>query len=297
MQGHEGLRELNFDGNELTTQGALSVAEALQNKPHLTKLQLDDNMLGDEGKDLIITFLDDIGKKDVLQPLENNLDPDSEEEEAEDDDEEESEESSEDEESEVEIVHQSVGLKQKEIKKLDSSVIEGPVEATASTAVEYVLEPTASRLLGLTNDWASLPAVAVSGCRTPDQEITSLMKLLVKTSALAHTTDHKLMATVKDTVKALGAVIFTKATNHLLVSFTTNLLLVYLGLIKCEDKDFSVTWEQRGVLLSLVSLVNEDFFPRDTKNTLNYFLSRQESTKLDALPMEKKQLVEALTIR
>ncbi|XP_018022102.1 ran GTPase-activating protein 1 [Hyalella azteca] len=316
MPGHMKLKELYLDGNELTAEGGLSVVEAVQNKPNLTKLMMDDNMFGERGQEMIENFLRDVGKLDAWVPLENNAPTDSEEEQDDDEDEddneddesESSEEDSEEEKvaaadesdsdgSDVEVVSEVlVKPASKTAEPLDSSFIVGPISPVEGTAAEYVCSPTAARLLGLPVSQLTteaLTAAATADCTTPDQEISSLVRLLVQSAALSHTDDKQLLAATASVVQTLGKAIFSRANQHLLVSFTTNTLLVYLGLIKCEDKNFSVTWEQRGVLKSLAVLVKETYFPQDAKNTLQYFISRP-SQRLDELPDERDKLLQAL---
>ncbi|KAF2351528.1 Leucine-rich repeat [Trinorchestia longiramus] len=317
VPGHMMLRELYLDGNELTAEGGLSIVEAVQNKPNLTKLMMDDNVFGESGQEMIENFLKDVGKLDAWVPLENNAPTDSEmEDEDEEDDDKSSEEESEEEEekekddaavqsdddddADVEIVSEYIAKPASAVSKdagsLDSSFIVGPITPVESTAVDYIACPSASRLLGLPVSQLTTEvfiAAATADCVTPDQEISSLVRLLVQSAALSHTHDAQLLAAVSSVVQTLGKAIFSRAEEHMLVSFTTNTLLVYLGLIKCEDKKFSVTWEQRGVLRSLATLVKEKYFPQDAKNTLTYFISRP-SPRLDAMPEEKNKLLEAL---
>lgn len=323
MPGHPNLRELYLDGNELTAEGGLSVVEAVQNKPKLSKLMLDDNMFGDEGLEMIETFLKDVDKLDALVPMENNIEPDSDEEEEDEDSDSESSSSDEDDEeeegvgavdiskadetnkaserddSDVEVIGQTRSPASKEVEQIDtnSSLIVGPLAPEQCTAAQFIQSPSAERLLGLPMHELSgsvLAAAATKGCNSPDQELSAMLRLLVSTAELGHTSDQSLLAAVTAAVNSLGKQVFATAKQHQLVSFTTNSLLIHLGLVKCEDKKFSPAREQRAVLRSLSSLVSQDYFPQDAKNTLQFFVSRP-SPRLDAHPQEKNQLLTALS--
>lgn len=99
-EGHQDLEELYMDSNEIWASGGLAIAEAVGNKPNITKLVIDTNQFGPDGCEQILQKLEDIGKRDIMEDIEDDEEPDSDEEnddEQEEDDEEEEEEEDEEE--------------------------------------------------------------------------------------------------------------------------------------------------------------------------------------------------------
>ncbi|KAL3880177.1 hypothetical protein ACJMK2_032441 [Sinanodonta woodiana] len=82
--GHEKLRELILSGNEIRKDGASAVAESVENKAHLTLLDLDANQLGEEGIELVRGTLETINKLDVLGSLSGDEGSDDEDEDEDD---------------------------------------------------------------------------------------------------------------------------------------------------------------------------------------------------------------------
>uniref|UniRef100_A0A2P2HYP1 Ran GTPase-activating protein 1-like n=1 Tax=Hirondellea gigas TaxID=1518452 RepID=A0A2P2HYP1_9CRUS len=321
MTEHFKLEELYLDGNELTVEGGLSVVEAIQNKPMLKVLMLDDNMFGEEGRETIEALLTDVGKLYALQSLENNIEPDSDDDDedsqaqdsssSDDSDSDDSDDSqadtddtsdaaadNDDDDDGVLIVAHIDAPEPQIIEELDCTITVGPFTSIPSKAAEYALDPTAERLLGLPvaerTAAAFTAATTADGSSTADQQIERLVQLLSDTAVLANTTDQELSAAAAHSMCAVAEAVMTVAAQHQLVSFTTNTILVHLGLVKCEDKTFTRTQQQRRLLAKcLTALVQQQFFPRDAVSTLLYFLSRP-SQSLDAHPQEKKLLLEAL---
>ena len=43
---------------------------------------------------------------------------------------------------------------------------------------------------------------------------------------------------------------------------------------QCEDKQFTVSWDVKGMLVALTRAVRQPYFPASVRNTLQTFLSR-----------------------
>ncbi|ROT80000.1 hypothetical protein C7M84_001272 [Penaeus vannamei] len=58
--GHKNLRELFLDSNEINIKGGLAIAEAMADKENLDKLMLDCNQFGEDGREMLISLLNDL---------------------------------------------------------------------------------------------------------------------------------------------------------------------------------------------------------------------------------------------
>ncbi|KAK8393756.1 hypothetical protein O3P69_006816 [Scylla paramamosain] len=283
---HTKLQELRLDSNEIGVNGGLSVANAMVNKDNLKVLNLDSNQFGAEGRENIVIVLQDIGRLDSLETLENDEntaseDEDSDEEEDSDDDEEEEEE---------EDVQELEPSGVSPLKRADAVI--QPVKATAA---EFRAQPTAARLLGLGN---SGPSQLVEEARqlskgSQEEFIFHCFGLMMRTASLATSNNKQVQEAVKTATDQLAQAVFAEEPKDDLSSVATNSLLIHLGLIKCEDKKFKLEWDLRGCLLTLAAIVKHSAFPDHTKNALQLFLSRPNS-KIDAYIQEKHRLMTAI---
>lgn len=284
--GHTKLRELHLDSNEIMIEGGLEIVKAISNKGHLETLMLDCNQFGEKGQESLIKALKDIGRLEALDSLENNEEPDSEEEE-DDDDEDEDEEDEEDQDDDVQEVEES-GVS----PLLRNQDQVQPVKCTAS---EYCEQPTASRLLGLGNAGPSLLVEEARRLAGDSDEafITSSLSIFMKTSSFAALNNPKVEEAVFAVTEKLASAAFLAAQKGDLMSVAVNNFLVYLGLIKCEDKKFKLDWDLKGCLIAVAHLVKQPMFPAETKTTLQLFLSKP-NPKIDQFKQERHKLMVAL---
>ncbi|KAM4715076.1 ran GTPase-activating protein 1b [Anableps anableps] len=85
-EGLPVLKELNLSFGEITGGAALVVAQAIMNKPHMEKVNLNGNCLGEDGCEVLREVLDNVDKGDMLASLsEDEGEPDEEEDEDSDD--------------------------------------------------------------------------------------------------------------------------------------------------------------------------------------------------------------------
>lgn len=90
-EGHHNLREWHMDSNEIRLAGGFAIVDALANKDKIQVLTLDTNQFGADGCGRIMKKLEILGKRHVLDEIEDDEEPedsDAEEEDEEEDDEE-----------------------------------------------------------------------------------------------------------------------------------------------------------------------------------------------------------------
>lgn len=290
--GHKNLRELFLDSNEINIKGGLAIAEAMADKENLDKLMLDCNQFGEDGREMLISLLNDLGQLEALDSLEDDEDPDSEEEEDDDDDDDDDEddEDEDEEEEEEEEVTQVRGSGVSPLKRGESVVI--PVKCTAE---EFCEQPTAARLLGLGNSGPSQLVEEAKRLAEGSEEalINFCLKILMRTGSIATSNNAEVQKAVNAATEQLAKAAFAAAQKSDSLSLATNSLLVHLGLIKCEDKKFKLEWDLKGCLIALATIVSSPLFPEQTKSTLQLFLSKP-NPKIDVHNQEKHKLMVAL---
>ncbi|XP_045114674.1 ran GTPase-activating protein 1-like isoform X2 [Portunus trituberculatus] len=282
---HTKLQELRMDSNEIGVNGGLAVANAMVNKDNLKVLNLDGNQFGAEGRENIVIVLQDIGRLDCLETLENDENSASEDEDTED----EEEDSGDDEEEEDNDIQELEPSGVSPLKRADAVI-----QPVRGSAAEFRAQPTAARLLGLGN---SGPSQLVEEARrlsegSQEEFVFHCFGLLMRAASLATSNNKQVQEAVKTTTDQLTQAIFSENPEDL-SSVATNSLLIHLGLIKCEDKKFKLEWDLRGCLLTLAAIVKHPTFPDHTKNALQLFLSRPNS-KIDAYVQEKHRLMTAI---
>lgn len=287
---HTKLRELHLDSNEIKVEGALEIVKAIANKEHLTTLMLDCNQFGEKGRDSLVNALENVGRLEALDSLDDDEEPDSDEEEEDDEEDDDEEEDEEEEEEEEDDVQEVKGSGISPLRRLQSQI-----EPVKCTAAEFCEQPTAGRLMGLGN---AAPSLLVEEARkmagdSDEAFITCCLSIFMKTSSIATTNSEEVQSAVFAATEKLAGAAFVAAQKGDLSSVATNNFLVHLGLIKCEDKNFKLDWDLRGCLISVTHLVKQPMFPKQTKSTLELFLSRPNS-KIDSLTQEKHKLMVAL---
>ncbi|XP_064122360.1 uncharacterized protein LOC135226594 isoform X2 [Macrobrachium nipponense] len=96
----------------------------------------------------------------------------------------------------------------------------------------------------------------------------------MKTSSFAAVNNPKVEEVVFAATEKLASAAFLAAQKGDLMSVAVNNFLVYLGLIKCEDKKFKLDWDLKGCLIAVAHLVKQPMFPSETKTVLQLFLSK-----------------------
>lgn len=296
LQGNNAkLEELHLAFNEVTRDAAISLVEAAAGRHCLSVLQLDGNQLGESGIQAVKDAAAAAALDDALGGFSEDEDePDSDEEQDEDVPEEDEEQ--EGEESEGEHVSP---LKRQEAPATKRSEL----TAIQCTVSEFLCQPTASRLLGLGDQRQQLltkealnvkeigDSCAVVLQRHGQEMAVQRHLQLLSAVCRVDASDAQVAPLVPALVDALLQSALQMAGSDL--SLISNTLLVYLGLIKCEDKQFSVSWDVKGMLVALTRAVRQPYFPASVRDILQVFLARPNKT-VDTHPTQKHLLMQAL---
>ncbi|XP_049627536.1 ran GTPase-activating protein 1 [Suncus etruscus] len=287
------LKELNLSFCEIKKDAALVVAEAVADKASLEKLDLNGNMLGDEGCEQLQEVLQSFDMAGVLASL---SDDEGDEEEEEDDDEEEEEEEEEDEEDEEEEDEEEEGVQQQgqgeEIttppRKILDPNSEEPVPTLASlppTDVSTFLAfPSPEKLLRLGPKSSTLIAQQTD-TSDPENVVFAFLKVssVFKDEATVRTAVH-------DAVDALMRKAFGSSSFNPNVFLTR--LLIHMGLLKSEDKVSAVA-SLSGPLMALNHAVQQDYFPKALVPLLQAFVTKP-NVALEAASFARHSLLQTL---
>ncbi|XP_060705263.1 ran GTPase-activating protein 1b isoform X2 [Hemiscyllium ocellatum] len=232
--GLQNLKELNLSFGEIRKNAAIMVAEAVEHKYLLEKLDLNGNCLGEEGCDQLKEIMDSFNKHDVLGSLsDDESDGDEDEEvEEEDDDDDDLEEEEEDEDEEAE---DDGGGEEQEQEK--------------TTRVDQVIVDT-----------------SVTDLANAEKVVQTFLKV-----AAVYKEDQETKAAVFETADELLQKAF-KTTGFELDMFITS-LLVYMGLLKSEEK-IKTVGNLIGPLTVLKHVIQKSYFPRSVIPILHAFLTK-----------------------
>nr|KAF6497394.1 Ran GTPase activating protein 1 [Rousettus aegyptiacus] len=228
------LKELNLSFCEIKRDAALAVAEAVADKAELEKLDLNGNILGEEGCEQLQEVLDGFSMATVLASLSDD-EGDEEEEEDEDDDEGEEEEEEDDEEDEED---------EEEEEEEPQPRGEG--------------SPTPPRSI-LDSD---------SGTDTSDPE--KVVSAFLKVSSVFKD-EATVRTAVQDAVDALMKKAFGSSSFNANAFLTS--LLIHMGLLKSEDKIKAIA-NLYGPLMALNHMVQQDYFPKALAPLLLAFVTK-----------------------
>ncbi|KFW87301.1 Ran GTPase-activating protein 1, partial [Manacus vitellinus] len=269
-EGLHKLKELNLSFCEIKRDAALTVAEAIEDKAELEKLDLNGNCLGEEVCEQLHEILEGFNMAAVLgslryaeyQSLNQNDD------EGEEEDEEEEEEDEEEEEEEEQQQLKERGEEEQESltpKKIIDSQASTPVPSPPVDVATFLAFPSPEKLLRLGPKCSVLIAQQVD---TSDVEkvvatllrISSVFKDEAPVKTAVHETTDALMK------KAFGSATFNSD------AFITN-LLIHMGLLKSEEKIKAVP-SLYGILMTLNHMVQQDYFPKSLAPVLSAFVTK-----------------------
>nr|XP_046161605.1 LOW QUALITY PROTEIN: ran GTPase-activating protein 1-like [Oncorhynchus gorbuscha] len=264
------LKELNLSFGEITGEAALLVAQSVEGKATLEKLDLNGNCLGEEGCDDLREVMDGLNMGDLLGSLsddegepEDDEEEDDEDEEEGDEDEEEGDEDEENDEDDVENDEDDVGEEE------DSSVnqVSSPPSVPRSPdAASFLCFPSPDKLLKLGTKRALLFEQQVD---VADAGKTA--EAFLKISSVYNEDDEQVKSAVLDSIDAILRKAFASPSFQG-YNFVSS-LLVMLGLLKSEDKVKPVHVVP-GHLQALEYVVRQDYFPQDHIAVLEAFMSR-----------------------
>ncbi|NWU65123.1 RAGP1 protein, partial [Pterocles burchelli] len=279
-EGLHKLKELNLSFCEIKRDAALTVAEAIEDKAELEKLDLNGNCLGEEGCEQLQEILEGFNMAAVLGSLRSckcvinityNSNPSDDEGEEEDDEEEEEEDEDEEEEEEEEEEQQQLkdrGQGEEESltpKKIIDSQDSTPVPSPPVDVATFLAFPSPEKLLRL---GPKCPLLIAQQTDTSDVEkvVTTLLRIssVFKDEASVKTAVH-------ETTDALMRKAFTSATFNS-DAFVTS-LLIHMGLLKSEEKIKAVP-SLYGILMTLNHMVQQDYFPKSLAPVLSAFVTK-----------------------
>ncbi|XP_072889941.1 ran GTPase-activating protein 1b [Hemitrygon akajei] len=289
------LKELNLSFGEIGKNAAITVAEVMEHKSLLEKLDLNGNWLGEEGCEQLKELMDSFKKQDLLSSLSDD-EGDGEDEEEEGsrniDDEEEDLRNIDEEEEDLRNIdeeeedlrnsdEEEEGLRNDEEEKDDEE--EEKVQVKESPDTNQVIEPSVRK-------FAESEAAVFLNSPSPDKflnmgskrshlilqqtDLSSAEKVVQTFLKVAevYKEDREVKTAVLDTADELLQKAF-KTPGFQLDAFITT-LLVYMGLLKSEEK-IKATTNLIGPLSILKQVIQKDYFPRSFIPILRAFLIKK----------------------
>ncbi|KAM7371119.1 hypothetical protein PAMP_010611 [Pampus punctatissimus] len=256
------LKELNLSFGEITEAAALVVVQAVMDKPHMEKVDLNGNCLGEEGCEALREVMENMDKGDMLASLsddEGEPDDEDDEEDEENDDDDDGDDVSdncdEDNEEDGKFVMEN-GMTRKEASPAKP---QSPAEV-----VSFLSCPTAEKLLQLGDMRTNLQQQVDAS--DPNKAADVLLKI-----AFLYSQEPETKMAVLETI---DAVLKKLLCGSALPSYTfLSTLLVMMGLLKGEGKMKKVLLVP-GQLLCLEHAVQQDYFPQHHASLLHIFLSK-----------------------
>ncbi|XP_054719972.1 ran GTPase-activating protein 1-like [Uloborus diversus] len=263
------LRELYLGFNEIKTEGAKAIIDAVGNKENLGTLVLNGNQFGICGCEEISSKMAAIGKESALGTLSEDEEEDDDDDENDDDegDEENCEDEEEDDEDDdVDTDSQDeIDIKSDEDINQKKSPHRSPMFKTSPK--DYYSNPTPESLINLhkTNEniLSALPE---------NPSVSDCFDLFLKISMAVKPENEKAKSAACKYADDVLSKAFEICSDD--ISQFNNNFLVYLGLIKGEDRKKGKKIDITGALLILSHSVKMPYFHSSTKEFLQFFLSR-----------------------
>ncbi|KAM6386153.1 ran GTPase-activating protein 1 isoform 1-T1 [Alca torda] len=285
-EGLHKLKELNLSFCEIKRDAALTVAEAIEDKAELEKLDLNGNYLGEEGCEQLQEILEGFNMASVLGSLSDD------EGEEEDDDEEEEEGEAEEDEEEEEEEEEQQQLKERgqgeqqslTPKKIIDSQDSTPVPSPPVDVATFLAFPSPEKLLRLGPKCSVLIAQ-----QTDTSDVEKVVTTLLRISSVFKD-DAPVKTAVHETTDALMRKAFTSATFNSDAFITS--LLIHMGLLKSEEKIKAVP-SLYGILMTLNHVVQQDYFPKSLAPVLSAFVTKPNRA-LDSCSFARHMLLQTL---
>ncbi|KAK2885043.1 ran GTPase-activating protein 1b isoform X2 [Channa argus] len=270
------LKELNVSFGEITEAAALVVAQAVMDKPHMEKVDLNGNCLGEEGCEALREVMENMDKGDLLASL---SDDEGEPDEEDDDDNEEEEEDSSDEcnEDDDDI------LKENGVTRKDDS----PTKHQSSAEIMSFLScPSVEKLTQLGEMRTTLHQQVDAS--DPYKAADVFLKI-----ASLYKEEPEMKTAVLETIDVVLKKLLCETTFH---SYRfLSILLIKLGLLKGEGKMKKESLVP-GQLLCLEHAVQQDYFSQHHISLLYTFISKN-SDALKSCRSASERLSSALQKR
>ncbi|XP_042364366.1 ran GTPase-activating protein 1b [Plectropomus leopardus] len=257
-EGLPVLKELNLSFGEITEAAALVVAQAITDKPHMEKVDLNGNCLGEEGCEALRETMENMNKGDMLASLSDDEGEPDDEDEEDGDDREDNDDASDDcndSEEDGEIVKEN-GMTRK-----DNS----PEKPQSHPEIMSFLScPSADRLLQLGDMRTNLQQQV--DATDPHKAANVLLKI-----ASLYSEEPETKTAVLETIDAVMKKLLSGSAlqSHCFLST----LLVMMGLLKGEGKVKKVPLVP-GQLLCLEHAVQQEYFPQQHAALLHTFVSK-----------------------
>ncbi|OWK03850.1 RANGAP1 [Cervus elaphus hippelaphus] len=279
------LKELNLSFGEIKREAALSVAEALADKAELEKLDLNGNMLGEEGCEQLQEVLEGFNIAAGEDDEDEDEEEEEEEEEGEEDEDEEEEDEDEEEEPQQEEQGEESSTPSRKVPGPNSGepapVLSSPPPADVSTFLAF---PSPEKLLRL-GPKSSLLIAQQTDTSDPEKVVSAFLKVssVFKDEASVRTA-------VQDAVDALMKKAFSSSAFNSNAFLTQ--LLIHMGLLKSEDKIKAIT-NLYGPLMTLNHVVQQDYFPKALAPLLLAFVTKPNGA-LESCSFARHNLLQTL---
>ncbi|PWA28359.1 hypothetical protein CCH79_00016382 [Gambusia affinis] len=246
-EGLPVLKELNLSFGEITAGAALVVAQAVMDKPHMEKVNLNGNCLGEDGCDVLREVLDNVDKGDLLASLsEDEGEPDDEE----------------DEDSDTSDSDGSDECYEEIVKENGMNGGESPEKPQSQAEIlSFLSNPSAEKLSHMKMNLQQ--GVNVS-------EPNKAAELFLKIGSL-HSQDAEANAAVFEVIDGVLKKVLSASALQSHCFLTT--LLVLMGVLKGEGKMKKVPLVP-GQLLCLEHAVQQEYFTQHHASVFHTLLSR-----------------------
>ncbi|XP_060884053.1 ran GTPase-activating protein 1b [Labrus mixtus] len=252
------LKELNVSFGEITEAAALVVAQAIIDKPHMEKVDLNGNCLGEEGCEALREAMENMHKGDLLASLSDDEgEPDDEEDDEDhenEDDDDESDDCNEDEEDDE--ISSGNGSPRK-----DDSPEKPQIPAEMAS---FLSCPSAEKLLQLGEMRTNLKQHVDAS--DPHNAADVVLKI-----ASLYSEDPETKTAVFESIDAVLKKILSGSDLHSYCFLST--LLVMMGLLKGEGKMKKVSLVP-GQLLCLEHAVQQEYFHHHHASTLHTVMNK-----------------------
>uniref|UniRef100_A0A8B9MBS2 Ran GTPase-activating protein 1 n=1 Tax=Accipiter nisus TaxID=211598 RepID=A0A8B9MBS2_9AVES len=269
-EGLHKLKELNLSFCEIKRDAALTVAEAIEDKAELEKLDLNGNCLGEEGCEQLQEILEGFNMAAVLGSLSDDEGEEEDDEEEEEDEDEEEEEEEEEEQQQLKERGQGEQESLTPKKIIDSQVSllpddSTPVPSPPVDVATFLAFPSPEKLLRLGPKCSVLIAQ-----QTDTSDVEKVVTALLRISSVFKD-EAPVKTAVHETTDALMRKAFTSATFNSDAFITS--LLIHMGLLKSEEKIKAVP-SLYGILMTLNHMVQQDYFPKSLAPVLSAFVTK-----------------------
>ncbi|XP_040263456.1 ran GTPase-activating protein 1 [Bufo bufo] len=297
-EGLHKIKELNLSFCEIEREAAVSLAESIEDKSELEKLDINGNNLGEEGCEHVQEILDGYNMSSVLGSLsddegdedneddEDEDDDDEEEEEEEEDgedDEEDEDEDDEDEEEEGDEEEENEEEKPKKLPPQESSPATTPRPRPPVDASAFLNFPSPEKLLKMGPRRSAI--IAQTDVADTDKVVQAFIQI-----ASVYRDDQEVKTAVEETIDELMKKAFNTSAFEPNLFITS--LLVRMGLLKSEEKIKAIP-HLYGPLLSLNHIVQQDYFQKSVIPILLAFISKPNRA-LETQPQARHILMQTL---